>query len=262
MIESSSEENRMPLSPARAALTGVAVAAVTLANVTPAAAAAPPPSPPSSASPRVSSPHAPSPQAPSPYAPGPSAGRTASAPAGESVDRRVLLTKEEQPPVGDTWKAPWINPYFEPAITGPICWEYGAPTGATGGLSARFDTSLWFYNYNDVWVFPDAAAAAAFENRWREYLTTCVERHPPGEHGTHIRDMAKVGVADGVDVWHFTTAVNPYHTITQHFWTVVVRQGRAVYAMDLLDYRDGEQSPPSFAASVAKIKERLAAYYP
>ncbi|MEV4110251.1 hypothetical protein [Nonomuraea sp. NPDC049695] len=50
--------------------------------------------------------------------------------------------------------------------------------------------------------------------------------------------------------------------MTQHFWVAVVRQGRAVYAVQLLDYRNGDPQLMPFDGTIAKIKAKLAAYYP
>ncbi|MEV0235437.1 hypothetical protein [Nonomuraea sp. NPDC050786] len=180
----------------------------------------------------------------------------------DGVDRRVLLTKADQPPVGESYGDPWVNPYSEPGVTGPSCWEYGRGTGASAGISARFSTPTWFHSYNDVWVFPSADDAAAFERRWRADLATCVDRNPPGESGTAVSEVAKVGEADGVEILRVTAATNPYSTMTYHFWVAMVRQGRAVYAVQLLDYRHGDPQPVPFDGTVAKIKAKLAAYYP
>ncbi|MBB5783060.1 hypothetical protein [Nonomuraea jabiensis] len=189
----------------------------------------------------------------------------AAAPASTAqagVDRGVLLTKADQPPVSETYGDPWVNPYFEPDVTGPTCWEYGRDTGASAGLSARFSTPTWFHSSNDVWVFPSADAAAAFERQWRADLATCVDRNPPAETGSAVFDITRAGEADGVEVLRVTAATNPYSTLTYHFWVAVVRQGRAVYAVQLLDYRHGDPQLMPFDATVAKIKAKLAAYYP
>ncbi|GAA2282262.1 hypothetical protein GCM10010149_28650 [Nonomuraea roseoviolacea subsp. roseoviolacea] len=186
---------------------------------------------------------------------------THSAVTRDGVDRRVLLTPAEQPPAGEAYGQPWINPYFEPAVTGPTCWRYGSATGASAGLSARFSTPTWFHAYNDVWVFPSADAAAAFERQWRADLATCVDRNPPGESGSFVLDVTKAGEAGGVDVLRVTSGLNPYPQ-TQHWWVAVVRQGTAVYAVQLLDYRDGDPRPVPFDDTVAAIRKRLATYYP
>ncbi|MEV4577736.1 hypothetical protein AB0K16_31280 [Nonomuraea jabiensis] len=162
----------------------------------------------------------------------------------------MLLTKADQPPVSETYGDPWVNPYFEPDVTGPTCWEYGRDTGASAGLSARFSTPTWFHSYNDVWVFPSADAAAAFERQWRADLATCVDRNPPAETGSAVFDITRAGEADGVEVLRVTAATNPYSTLTYHFWVAVVRQGRAVYAVQLLDYRHGDPQLMPFAAAV------------
>ncbi|MEV4359339.1 hypothetical protein ACWEPL_47950 [Nonomuraea sp. NPDC004186] len=182
--------------------------------------------------------------------------------AQAGVDRGVLLTKADQPPAGESYGDPWVNPYFEPGVTGPTCWEYGRGTGASAGVSARFSTPTWFHSYNDVWVFPSADGAAAFERQWRADLATCVDRNQPGESGSAVFDITRAGEADGVEVLRVTAATNPYSTLTYHFWVAVVRQGRAVYAVQLLDYRHGDPQLMPFDGTVAKIKAKLAAYYP
>ncbi|MGW6500514.1 hypothetical protein [Nonomuraea angiospora] len=188
---------------------------------------------------------------------------TAQAGAAQAgVDRGVLLTKADQPPVSESYGDPWINPYFEPGVTGPTCWDYGRDTGASAGVSARFSTPTWFHSYNDVWVFPSADDAAAFERQWRADLATCVDRNPPAETGSAVFDVTSAGEADGVEVLRVTAAVNPYSTLTHHFWVAVVRQGRAVYAVQLLDYRHGDSQLMPFDGTIAKIKAKLAAYYP
>ncbi|MBN6053931.1 hypothetical protein JYK22_18465, partial [Nonomuraea sp. RK-328] len=180
----------------------------------------------------------------------------------QDVDRRVLLTKAEQPPVGQAYGEPWINPYFEPGVTGPICWQYGRSTRASAGLTAHFSTPKWFHADNDVWVFPNADEAAAFERQWRADLATCVDRNPPAESGTFVLDVTKVGEAGGVDVLRVTSGVNPYYPITQYWWVAVVRQGAVVYSVHLLDYRNGDPVPVPFDDTVAAIRQRIATYYP
>ncbi|WP_026411704.1 hypothetical protein [Actinomadura oligospora] len=202
--------------------------------------------------------HAASPAKASPTKASPA--RTAS-----GVDRGVLVPAAQQPPVGEAWKTtPYVNPYFEPGVTGPGCWPYGRATGAVDGLDARYDTSLWFYNYNDVWVFPDSAHAESFERQWKDLLTTCVERNKPGQ-GTettqYVLDVTKIETVDDVDVWRLTTGVNGGGG-TQHWQVALVRHGRAVYGMDMLDYRNGTPTPIPFASTIPVIKQKLAAYYP
>ncbi|MGW0195460.1 hypothetical protein [Nonomuraea sp. NPDC003201] len=75
-------------------------------------------------------------------------------------------------------------------------------------------------------------------------------------------DITRAGEADGVEVLRVTAATNPYSTLTYHFWVAVVRQGRAVYAVRLLDYRRGDPQLMPFDGTVATIKGKLAAYYP
>ncbi|GAA1565333.1 hypothetical protein GCM10009678_55480 [Actinomadura kijaniata] len=152
------------------------------------------------------------------------------------VGRNVLLAPADQPPVGHAWSKPYIDPYFDPSRTGPSCWQYGIATGAQ-----------------------------AFEQRWKSRLATCAERDKPGEGpdgSSYVTVIRKVGTADGVDVWRITGGPNPYVGLDSHVQVAVVRQGRAVYAMNLLDYRNGEPAPVPFTAAVVKIKQRLAAYYP
>ncbi|MEV4257415.1 hypothetical protein AB0J52_30025 [Spirillospora sp. NPDC049652] len=227
----------MPVSKVRTTATAAAaLLALTLA-ASPAHAASPAPSPAKKAAP----------------------ARTAS-----SVDRGVLLSAAQQPPVDETWRAnPYIDPYFQPSVTGPSCWEYGRATGARDGLGARYDTPTWYSNYNDVWVFADSAAAASFEQQWKSLLASCVEREKPGgPMGTlYVTAVTKVETTGGVDVWRLTTGVNGGGG-TQHWQVALVRQGRAAYAMDLLDYRNGDPAPVPFASSVAAIKQKLATYYP
>ncbi|MFI6790626.1 hypothetical protein ACIBG4_25185 [Nonomuraea sp. NPDC050383] len=177
------------------------------------------------------------------------------------VDSRVLLARTDQPPAGEAYGDPWINPYFAPGVTGPSCWQYGRATNASAGIEARFSTPLWFHTYNDVWVFPSAEQAAAFERQWRADLATCVDRNPPAETGSFVTEVTKVGEADGVDVMRITSGLNP-HPATQHFWVAVVRRGAAVYALQLLDYRHGDPQPVPFDDAIAKIKQKLATYYP
>ncbi|MCP2338491.1 hypothetical protein [Actinomadura rupiterrae] len=181
------------------------------------------------------------------------------------VDRNVLLSKAQQPPVDETWgDKPYVDPYFEPSISGPSCWEYGKATGALDGLNARYSTPTWYYNYNEVWVFADSAHAASFEQRWKDLLATCVQRSDPNSptQGTvYVTAVNKVGTESGVDVWRLTAGITPYPPTT-HWQVAVVRQGRAVYAMDLLDYRHGEPAPIPFADSITAIKQKLATYYP
>ncbi|MFD1546786.1 hypothetical protein [Nonomuraea guangzhouensis] len=222
----------MHLAAARAALSGATVVCAMLLTALPATASA----------------------APAP------ATQAAATQAG--IDRGVLLAKADQPQAGEAYGDPWVNPYFEPGVTGPSCWDYGRNTRATAGISARFSTPTWFHSYNDVWVFSNSDDAAAFERQWRADLTTCVDRNRPAETGMTVHDITKVGETDGVDILRITEAVNPYSTITHFFWVAVVRQGRAVYAVQLLDYRNGEPQPMSFDNTVAKIKAKLAAYYP
>ncbi|MGK5552615.1 hypothetical protein ACSNOI_13465 [Actinomadura kijaniata] len=181
------------------------------------------------------------------------------------VDRNVLLSSADQPPVGYAWSKPYFDPYFDPARIGPSCWQYGVATGAQAGIEARFSASSTFHNYNDVWVFSDAAGAQAFEQRWKDQLATCAERNKPGEGpdgSSYVTAIRKVGTADGVDVWRITGGINPYVGLDSHFQVAVVRQGRAVYAMNLLDYRNGDPAPVSFTTAVVKIKQKLATYYP
>ncbi|WP_199486814.1 hypothetical protein, partial [Actinomadura logoneensis] len=199
--------------------------------------------------------------------PAPSPGKAAAAPAraASAVDRGVLLSAAQQPPVDETWAAtPYIDPYFEPSVTGPSCWDYGRATGAQDGLSARYRTPTWYYNYNDVWVFADSAGAAAFEQQWKNLLADCVQRSQPGSGapGTaYVTAVTKVATEGGVDVWRLTSGVNGGGG-TQHWQVALVRQGRAAYAMDLLDYRNGDPAPIPFTSSIAAIKQKLAAYYP
>ncbi|MEU6714186.1 hypothetical protein ABZ897_22190 [Nonomuraea sp. NPDC046802] len=178
------------------------------------------------------------------------------------VNREVLLSPADQPPVGQAFQQPWINPYFEGGVTGPTCWQYGRPNGASAGISARYSTPTSFHSYNNVWVFPTADAAAAFERTWRNYLTTCVERNRPEENASFVLHVTKVGEAGGVDIMRITSGVNGYTAITQYWWVAVVRQGTAVYAVQLLDYRNGEPQAMPFDNTVAKIKQKLATYYP
>ncbi|MFC4906843.1 hypothetical protein [Actinomadura gamaensis] len=194
--------------------------------------------------------------------------RHASSPAAlaaSGVNQNVLLSKAQQPPVDETWgDKPYINPYFQPTVSGPSCWDYGRATGAQDGLSARYSTPTWYYNYNEVWVFPDSARAASFEQQWKTLLASCVERNKPGTGGEgaiYVTAVTKVGTESGVDVWRLTTGVNGGGE-TQHFQVALVRQGRAAYAMDLLDYRHGEPAPIPFADSITAIKQKLATYYP
>ncbi|WP_433515888.1 hypothetical protein ACQP2T_10070 [Nonomuraea sp. CA-143628] len=191
-----------------------------------------------------------------------SAATTRAAATQVGIDRGVLLTKADQPPVSESYGDPWVDPYAEPDVAGPSCWQYGRGTGAIAGISARFSTPTWFHSYNDVWVFSSPDDAAAFERQWRADLATCVDRNPPAETGTAVYDITKVGEADGVDVLRVTSAANPYSTVLQHFWVAVVRQGRAVYAVQLLDYRHGDPQLMPFDGTIAKIKAKLAAYYP
>lgn len=194
-----------------------------------------------------------------------SPGKTAAtARTAAGVDHGVLVPASQQPPVDGTWKTtPYINPYFEPAVTGPNCWDYGQATGARDGLDARYDTSLYFYNYNDVWVFADSAGAASFEQKWKDFLSTCVARNEPGGpmNTSYVTAVDKVDTTGGVDVWRVTSGMNGGGGL-QHWWVATVRQGRAVYSMNLLDYRNGDPAPISFASTIPVIRQKLAAYYP
>ncbi|MFI0447629.1 hypothetical protein [Actinomadura sp. 6N118] len=181
---------------------------------------------------------------------------TTSTTAAESINPAVILPAGERPDVGE----PWTNRYVEREVFTTPCGVYGRPTGADGGITVRHRTEL-FVGWDTALKFPTPEKADAAFRQYEADLITCEDRYPEdGDGSGYMKDVRQVGTADGVRVYRAISGVTGYPGTPYQF--AVVRQGRVLYALTLMDHRSGENPPVEYEAAVKNIKTRIAAYYP